>query len=167
MTQARTHASSVPINSTHLWVTGGRGPPGSSGTGKLKKTTELINVRDSTSNLYYELELGIEDHAMVHIADIHITMLIGGKIDTVRHGAASNKTYLFDHKSGLIKSGPPLLQSRWGHSAGVIYTDKGTNRARYGIVVVGGCVDFQICLDSVEILWDINSPNAQWISGKL
>ena len=42
MTQARSHASSVPINSTHLWVTGGRG---NSGTGKFKKTTELINVR--------------------------------------------------------------------------------------------------------------------------
>ena len=64
MIQARSHASSIPINSTHLWITGGRG---NSGTGKFKKTTELINVRDNTSNLYYELENGIEDHAMVHI----------------------------------------------------------------------------------------------------
>ena len=165
MSQARTHASSIPINSTHLWITGGRGPPGSSGIGKLKRTTELINVMDSTSNLYYELENGIEDHAMVHIDGIDITVLIGGKID--RHGTASNKTYLFDHKSGSFESGPPLLQSRWGHTAGVIYTDKGTSRAKSGIVVVGGCIDSQNCLDSVEILWDINSPNAQWISGKL
>ena len=126
----------------------------------------MINIRDSTSNLYYELEDGIEDHAMVHIEDIQITMLIGGKIDTVRHGIASNKTYLFDHNSGSFTSGPPLLESRWGHSAGVIYTDKGTSRARFGIVVVGGCVDSQHCLDSVEILWGINSPNAQWTSGK-
>ena len=103
---------------------------------------------------------------MVHIEDIQITMLIGGKIDTVRHGTASNKTYLFDHNSGSFKSGPPLLESRWGHSAGVIYADKGTSRARSGIVVVGGCVDSQHCLDSVEIMWDINSPNAQWTSGK-
>ena len=106
----------------------------------------MINIRDSTSNLYFELEDGIEDHAMVHIEDIHITMLIGGKIDTsshgpYTHGIASNKTYLFDHNSGSFKSGPPLLESRWGHSAGVIYADKGTSRARSGIVVVGGCVD--------------------------
>ena len=161
MIQARTHASSIPINSTHLWITGGRG---NSGTGKFKKTTELINVRDNTSNLYYELENGIEDHAMVHIDNIQLTVIIGGKIDTIRHGEASNKTYLFDHNSESFQSGPSLLQSRYGHSAGVIYADKGTIREKVGIVVVGGCVDTQHCLNSVEILWDI-CPNAQWISG--
>ena len=162
MSQARTHASSIPINSTHLWITGGRG---NSGTGKFKKTTELITIRDNTSNLYYELENGIEDHAMVHIDNMQLTVIIGGKIDTIRHGEASNKTYLFDHNSESFESGPSLLQSRYGHSAGVIYADKGTIREKVGIVVVGGCVDTQHCLNSVEILWDI-CPNAQWIPGR-
>ena len=150
MLEERRYCSSVVLNQTDLWLTGG-----SSGGSTANKSTELISI-DQPPRKGPELPFTISSHSMV-LVDPKTIFLIGGSQSSQR----SKKTWIIDpSKNFEVKSGPDLNEARVLHSCSKMKIGE-----KIYLIVAGGYgVDQCITLDSVEIL-DTTSLDQGWTLG--
>ena len=100
MLDPRDTPSSVVIDQTKLYVTGGR----------AKKSTEILSL-DQSPVKGPELPFTVQAHSMVQI-DPKTIYLTGGAQD----GMVSNKTWIIDPMNNFdIRSGPALNEARYHH----------------------------------------------------
>ena len=150
MLEERRYCSSVVLNQTDLWLTGG-----SSGGSTANKSTELISM-DQPPRKGPELPFTVSSHSMV-LVDPKTIFIIGGQ----QNSQTSNKTWIIDPtKNFEMKSGPTLNVRRRVHSCSKLNID-----GKIHVVVAGGMAENCETLHSVELL-DISSPNQTWIIGK-
>ena len=140
---ARSHASSVVLNNTYLWITGGY-----DANFDHLQTTEYVSIDGKESSLGPPLPHINADHCMV-MANASHAFLMGGHY-------CKQDTYYFDttNPNALWTSGPQALHGRAGH--GCASTDT-------GLVIVGGGFGTSDCstvVDTVDIL-----VGGQWTQG--
>ena len=146
MLKKRARASSVVLNQSTLWVTGGYDE-------RLTdlSTTEFITL-DEAAATGPKLPFTIYGHGMVMLND-HAIYIIGG----FQNGSTSRDTWIVDlSNNGFeIQKGPSLNQARYEFSCG-----KMLSHGKVLLVVAGG-----VGKDTVEIL-DPSSAGQGWIFGK-
>ena len=148
MMMPRSCMSSVVLNKSKMWVTGGI-----SNNGNVEKSTEIVSL-DQPPVPGPDLPFTVWHHSMV-LVDPTTVYLIGG----LQNGARSDKTWIIDPTNDFqIKVGPSLNFSRDDHSCSKIRIE-----GRIFLVVAGGREKPGI-LDSVELL-DTTSPDQGWIMG--
>ena len=144
MIQRRMFASSVVLNQSTLWVTGGEEHF------NALSTTEFITL-DQAAATGPKLPFTISHHGMIKLND-HAIYIIGGW----QNGSRSRDTWIVDlSNNGFdIKKGPSLNQARKYFSCGKMLAHD-----KVLLVVAGGYTD------TVEIL-DPSSAGQGWIFGK-
>ena len=152
MLEKRCFASSVVLNQTKLWVTGGGSSPGS-----YLASTEIISLDQSVIQ-GPTLPFSIDGHSMVQVNSKTI-YLIGG----VQNDLLSNKTWIVDPSNNYsMKEGPSMNIARFLHSSA-----KFKINGRDFLVVSGGQKSKTEFLDSVELLdTSLPEPKQAWILGK-
>ena len=144
----RAHSTSIILNSTHLWISGGIDKEAE----LIHSSSELVNIESTYPgpNLPNPLFM----HAMISLEG-NLTMVIGGassRSKTTSHSeSGSNMTYIYDHILKNWTNGPTMNMARASHAAFIV-TDLETNERL--VIVAGG---YQ---NSTEILIE-NS----WIQG--
>ena len=154
MLEKRAFASSVVLNQTKLWATGGHSFP--SPTSHLA-STEIISLDQSVIQ-GPTLPFSIDGHSMVQVNSKTI-YLIGG----FQNNLPSNKTWIVDPSNNYsMKEGPSMNIARFLHSSA-----KFKINGRDFLVVSGGAKSKTEFFDSVELL-DTSLPEAKqaWILGK-
>ena len=150
----RSGAAGVILDSS-LWIVGGF-----NGYEELN-TTEFVSVGSSIPGP--ALPLSIRRHAMVKFNEESV-YIIGGK----QNGSITRKTWIVNPKNEFeIQEGPPLIQSRFGHSIAKFVSYQ---EGRILIVIAGGTglnkeFGFLSHLNSTEILDPMSSKG--WTQGKL
>ena len=148
MMPARIKMSSVVLNESKIWVTGGLFNNGS------VKSTEIISL-DQPPVPGPDLPFTVCHHSMV-LADPTTIYLIGG----YQNHQSSNKTWIIDPTNDFqMKVGPSLNITRNGHSC-----SKMRIQGNIFLVVAGGRNRNFIPLDSVELL-DTTCPDQGWKMG--
>ena len=144
----RRNASSVVLNESKIWVTGGT----IGTTLTVEMSTEIISL-DQPPVPGPDLPFTVGDHSMV-LVDRTTIYLIGGMQDQ----QTSNKTWIIDPTNDFqIKVGSSLNISRSTHSC-----SKMRIKGRLFLVVAGGWNNG--ALDSVELL-DTTCPDQGWKMG--
>ena len=156
--EIRFYASSIVLNQTKLWITGGRKDVHDGGCiwhSVSKNSTEFISL-DQPPYPGPELPFKIDGHCMVQVCSNTI-YIIGG----IQDGKKSTHTWIVDPTNNFnIKSGPPLNRARLGHSC-----NKMKLNGKYFLVVAGGLQEKEMNTNcSVELL-DTTSPDKGWILG--
>ena len=138
--------SSVVLNESKIWVTGGIFDDG-----ERLNSTEIISL-DQPSVLGPKLPFTVSDHCLVLVNSSTI-FLIGG----IQNSQASNKTWIIDpSKDFQIKEGPSLncIQKNGLGTSGTAFCAKMRIEGRIFLVAVGdgwnvGCVELldTTCLD--------------------
>ena len=165
--EGRDYASSVVLNQSKLWITGGQTLENSGGgccwLSGSKNSTEFISL-DQPPYPGPDLPFEIHGHCMVQVCPNTI-YIIGG----CQNDKNSTHTWIVDPTNNFdIKSGPPLNRARLGHSC-----NKMKINGKYFLVVAGGLHEVwhegnkkemkSNC--SVELL-DTTSPDKGWILGR-
>jgi hypothetical protein len=148
LTQPRGYASSVVLNSTSLWLTGGR-----LGSG-YTKSTEFVQLTGTSPGP--DLPLEVAGHCLVSLNDTTL-ILIGGNLQS---GTNSKATWFYntDHKTWT--DGPSLTIARHAHHSCALF--KSPQHGHTDTVIVTGGWN-GATLASTELLYlDSNS----WQSGK-
>ena len=144
----RAHSTSIILDSTHLWISGGIDEE----AGLIHSSSELVNIE--STNPGPELPRQLFMHAMVSLEG-NLTMVIGGANSisktTTDSESGSNMTYIYDHILKNWTNGPTMNMARASHAAFIV-TDLDTNERL--VIVAGG---YQI---STEILIE-----STWIQG--
>jgi hypothetical protein len=145
LTQPRSYASSVVLNSTTLWLTGG--------TGGYTKSTEFVQLTGTTPGP--DLPLEVAAHCLVSLNDTTV-ILIGGKQQS---GIFSKATWFYhtDHKTWT--DGPSLTIGRSYHSCALF---KSPQHGHTDTVIVTGGSNAKN-LASTEML---NLDSNYWQLGK-
>ena len=144
----RQFSSSIVLNETRLWVSGGRDKKG-----KCTNSSEFISL-DQPPEDGPKLPFTVTKHCMVWV-DSKSIYLIGGK----QNGKSSEKTWIIDPTNNFeIKEGPKMNYARCSHSCATMRLNNKTF-----IVVVGGYSD--TALKNMEIL-DTSLPTNNWQLGK-
>ena len=147
----------IILHENGVWMTGGRDEIGT----ELTATTEFI-LASGISVPGPDLPHPLTSHAMAKV-NLSTSMIIGGYYyDNSSTLMKLDKSWYFDHHTGKFSDGPGLLESRWGHTAGVITDSVYTQETR--VLVVGGidCGNSLCNLESVE--WLVS--NGTWEQGK-
>ena len=154
MLEKRCFASSVVLNQTKLWITGGHSFP--SPTSHLA-STEIISLDQSVIQ-GPTLPFSVFCHSMVQLNSKTI-FLIGG----VQENLISNKTWIVDPSNNYsMKEGPSMNIARCHHSSAKFKI----NGSDF-LVVSGGQKSKTEFLDSVELLdTSLPEPKQAWILGK-
>ena len=140
----RVSASSIKLNQTTIWITGGK----DSNSNKLN-LTEFVTVNGSTSGV--NLPFRVFGHCMVQYKPDAI-LLIGGKQNS---NLFSDRTWIIDPTNGFnITEGPVLKERRKYHSCGTVKDELGNVH----VIVAGGYK-----MDSVEIL--NTTLMKEWVTG--
>ena len=150
----RNHTSSIVLNESKIWVTGGNCDFGGKYTlhQQYYKSTEIISLDQPTVS-GPDLPFTVWGHSMV-LVDPTTIYLIGG----FQNDDSSNKTWIIDPTNNFeIKAGPPLNFARLRHSCAKMRID-----GRIFLVVAAGFDDGP--LDSVELL-DTTCPDQGWKMG--
>ena len=143
----RSFISSVVLNESKIWITGGW-----SYNKRRVKSTEIISL-DQPPVPGPDLPFTVYDHSMV-LVDPTTIYLIGG----YQNNQISNKTWIIDPTNDFqIKVGPSVNIERWGHSC-----SKMRIKGKIFLVVAGGWNNG--ALDSVELL-DTTYPDQGWKMG--
>jgi hypothetical protein len=148
LTQPRWFASSVVLNSTTLWLTGGY-----LGSGHTK-STEFVQLTGTTPGP--DLPLEVAYHCLVSLNDT-TALLIGGQL---QDGTSSKFTWFYntDHKTWT--DGPSLILGRYYHSCALF---KSPQHGHTDTVIVTGGGNGTNYLASTELL---NLESNSWQSGK-
>ena len=125
MTTGRTEAAIVKMNSTSLWITGGR-----SYGWKYLSSSEFVQVEGSMPGP--ELPITLTLHTMINIRH-DLTMVIAG--ETLGNFSIA-KTFNYHHNQGNWFDGPELNQGRQEHAVGIV-TDEVTQEKL--VIVTAGC----------------------------
>ena len=89
--KGRVHASSVKLNHTTMWITGGR-------YYNVENTTEYVTANKATKGI--DLPFAVEEHCMVKL-EPNIFLLIGGRLNGIP--APSKKTWIINIINRLRK----------------------------------------------------------------
>ena len=145
----RDYMSSVLLNESKIWVTGGWSNNGS------EKSTEIISL-DQPPVAGPNFPFTVREHSMVLVNPTTI-YLIGG----FQNGELSNKTWIIDQSNNFqIRLGPPLNIARLAHSCSKMKIE-----GKNFLVAAGGkCKMSEELLDSVELL-DTTCPDKGWKMG--
>ena len=148
MMHPRRYMSSVVINETILWITGGM-----SKSGPLK-STEIVSLNQPAVS-GPDLPFKVSHHSMVLVNPTTI-YLIGG----YQNNQLSKKTWIIDPtKDFQIKVGPSLNIGRRNHAS-----SKMKIKDKTFLVVAGGWNNRNGTLDSIELL-DTTCPDQGWKIG--
>ena len=148
MIYPRRYMSSIVLNESIIWVTGGM-----SNNGQLK-STEIVSF-DQPAVPGPDLPFTVSHHSMV-LVDPKTIYLIGGE----QNGEISNKTWIIDPTNDFqIKVGPSLNLPRREHSC-----SKMKIKERTFLVVAGGRCCNKEFLEIVEFL-DTTCPDQGWKIG--
>ena len=128
----RKYASSIKLNESHIWITGGNTYPS-----QEKSSTEIISHSGSQKGI--NLPFTIYDHCMLKFSQNKALLIGGNQNETQR----SHKTWMIDLVDFNITEGPSLIKGRQRHFCGKINDEFGNEV----IVVVGGKYEY-----SVEVL---------------
>ena len=143
----RSFISSVVLNESKIWITGGW-----SNNGNVERSTE-INSLDQHPVPGPDLPFTVDCHSMV-LVDPTTIYLIGG----YQNGVTSNKTWIIDPTNDFqIRNGPSLNIAREGHSCSKMRIE-----GRIFLVVAGGFNNGELA--SVELL-DTTCPDQGWKMG--
>ena len=146
LSEGRRLASSVVLNETRLWVSGGKDDKGN-----YMNSSEFISLNQPPED-GPKLPFTVSYHCMVQVDSTSI-YLIGGWQDNKR----SEKTWIIDAKNNFaIKEGPSMNNSRIYHSCATMRLNN-----KIFIIVVGGYT----CKFHTEIL-DTSLPTNKWKPGK-
>ena len=118
----RMYAGIIP-HEKGLWITGGEDEIGT----ELKTTDFILASGNSTRGP--DLPSALSYHVMSKL-NLSTSMIIS---------AGSYETWYFDHNTELFSDGPPLLEKRRGHTAGLIKDSVYTEEKR--ILVAGGYIN--------------------------
>ena len=140
----RVNASSVLLNATTMWITGGKND------GSALNSTEFVTVDGSRKGI--DLPFTVSGHCMVMLEET-VILLIGGEQDEI----LSEKTWVVNITNAFdISEGPSLNRNRSNHGCEIL-KDAFGNKI---VVVVGG--------DKVKEVEFLNtSLIEEWTFGKL
>ena len=147
----RAHSTSIILDSTHLWITGGIDEEAE----LVHSSSELVNI-DST-NPGPDLPSPIFMHAMVSL-EADLTMVIGGASSGrtttdfesgSESGSGSDMTHIYDHTLNRWTNGPTMNMARASHAAFIV-TDLDTNE-RLVIVAGGYQISTEILIENIWI----------------
>ena len=141
----RSYASSIKLNQSTLWITGGY----DSHLNDLN-STEFVTVNGTTFGV--ELPITVHGHCMVQYQSDTI-LLIGGK----QNGEwDSDMTWIIDLKNGFdFTEGPSLKEGRMYHSCGTMEDEYGNVL----VIVAGG----DVWMEPVEVL--NTTLMKEWVEG--
>ena len=146
MTDTRSEAAGVQINSTTLWILGGN-----SNLTSLDSTEFIIEGQTNGvpgPNLPYELY----DMCVVKLSENEI-FVIGGVGDSIR-----NEVWIYDPQNGFARNqGPPINIGRSHHACSTMSDGEKT------FIIVAGGNNREHSLDSVEIY---DPTEKAWHSGR-
>ena len=146
----RLNATSVVLNKSKIWVTGGVDPNHLQTT---EKSTEIISLNEPPV-LGPDLPFIAYNHSMI-LVNTKTIYLIGG----IQGNSQDGKTWIIDPTNDFqIKEGPSLNFARSNHSCSKMRIE-----GRIFLVVAGGWDDNRT-LDSVELL-DTTCPDQGWKMG--
>ena len=145
--EERRSASSVVLNQSRLWVTGGY-----IGNWNKLNTSQFLSL-DQPPEKGPDLPFAVSCHCMVQV-DSETIYLIGG----FQNGEKSNKTWIINPKKNFqIREGPTMLETRIDHACA---TMKVNNKV---FIIVVGSADNRQCR-TIEIL-DTTLPSNNWKFG--
>ena len=146
----RCSMSSVVLNKSKIWVTGGMSHIINR---NVEKSTEIISL-DQPPVPGHDLPFTVMNHSMV-LVNLTTIYLIGG----FQNGQTSNKTWIIDPTNDFqIKVGPSMNIARIMHSCSKMRIE-----GKDFLVVAGGYNNGR--LDSIELL-DTTCPDQGWKMGK-
>jgi hypothetical protein len=149
MREERAYSASLTLNSTHLWVTGGR-----NGSGWLK-TSEFVSMGQAAVK-GPDLPFAVEEHCLVGV-NSSTALLCGGYND----GGDLNECHYMDLEDHSWSQGPSMMTKRGGHSCGIFKSAAHQGR---NIVIAAGGLNNNDYLDSVEFL---DPTTNTWNEGKI
>ena len=154
MMRPRRSMSSVVLNESKLWITGGFHNIGGLQHFSPTNSTEIITL-DKPPAPGPDLPFKVYGHSMV-LVDSTTIYLIGGR----QNGQESSKTWIIDPTNNFqIKVGPSLNIARTEHSCSKMKIE-----GRIFLAVAGGVTFGSVALDSVELL-DTAFPEQGWKMG--
>jgi hypothetical protein len=151
LSQPRTLAASVVLNSTTLWLTGGFKTKST-----RTKSTEFVQLTGTTPGP--DLPFEVVKHCLVSLNDT-TALLIGGLYP---NETSSKATSYFNFEDKIWTVGPSLMTGRFIHSCALFkspqysYTDT--------VIVTGGHNEQDNASTSTEFL-NVYSNNPSWTSG--
>ena len=142
--KGRVGASSVLLNATTMWITGGKND------GTALSSTEYVTLDGSTKGI--NLPFTVSGHCMVKL-DETVILLVGGEQDE----KISEKTYVINVTNEFdITEGPSLNRTRSNHGCGILKDEFGNEI----VVVVGGNSVKEVELLNISLI-------EEWSFGKL
>ena len=153
LTVKRAHSTSILLNSTHLWITGGKDEE----AGLIHSSSELVNIE--STNPGPDLPSPLFMHAMVSLEG-DLTMVIGGvnsssSRTTSDSESGSKMTHIYDHMRKIWTHGPTMNMARASHAAFIV-TDLDTDEKL--VIAAGGYQNSTEIL--IENIW-IQGNNAR------
>ena len=150
MTKKRAYAASVQLNTTTLWIIGGR----QSSSGRHHDSTEFLGPDSSDGVPGPKLPYALSSSCAVKDAENQV-YVIGGYTTS---NSRLNKVLIFNPMNGFsYTEGPSLKTKRRDHACGVMY------KGQQSLIVVAGGQNGNGYISSVEIFDPILN---NWISGK-
>ena len=156
----RYRASSVVINDTTLWVTGGvtyQGQDFKAENLKEVQTTELVTLDKSVPGPDL-IHMPVKGHCLISVSESK-AMLTGGmrKLEGKRI-VVTKHTYFYDFRAEEWSRGPWMTFSRFGHGCAAFQM-----KSRQIYAVAGGIGKYKSTQSSVELFDPVNS--IKWIPG--
>jgi hypothetical protein len=149
MLEERYDSASLTLNSSHLWVTGGR-----NGNGILQ-TSEFVSI-GQPSVQGPDLPYAVSRHCLVGV-NSSTALLCGGE----NNGRIMlNECHYMDWEDHSWSQGPSMMTKRRRHSCGIFKS--AAHQGRNIVIAAGGLNNDY--LDSVEFL-DLTTNT--WIEGKI
>jgi hypothetical protein len=150
MLEERSESASLTLNSSHLWVTGGK-----NGNGFLQ-TSEFVSI-GQPSVQGPDLPYAVAGHCLVGV-NSSTALLCGGQKN---YGGILNECHYMDLEDHSWSPGPSMMTKRVEHSC-VIFKSA-AHQGRTVVIAAGGYNAYDN-LDSVELL---DPTTNKWIEGKI
>jgi hypothetical protein len=149
MLESRVYSASLTLNSSHLWVTGGRNT-----YGRQKQTSEFVSMgQDAVKGP--DLPYAVSDHCLVGV-NSSTALLCGGE----NNGGIENECHYMDLEDHSWSQGPSMMTTRRLHSCGIFKS--AAHQGRNIVIAAGGYNGTS--LDSVEFL---DPTTNTWNEGKI
>jgi hypothetical protein len=137
MLEERYSSASLTMNSTHLWITGGRNYNG------YLQTSEFVSI-GQPSVKGPDLPYAVEEHCLVGV-NSSTALLCGGY-----NGPTLNECHYMDLEDHSWSQGPSMMTKRRTHSCGIFKS--AAHQGRNIVIAAGGYYYNYNYLDSVEML---------------
>ena len=151
--EGREYAASIQVNSTSIWVVGGK--KHDTNPWVFMDSTEFINQNASKAIAGPKLPYKMYGMCMIKLSEDQI-YVIGGRNETLGY---MNEVWIFNPKNGFNKTqGLSMKTERMFHACGTMNDGNDT------LIVVAGGYNENGSLDSVEIY---NQTENKWFAGEI